>query len=156
MKNVLLFILSLIVINLNAQTEIEKGSYQFTTNIIEDFSEMKVKGTKDSTEIFQGSKITVVGMSVDLKTVYIKYWEYYPTKITKNHLFGKKRVSPNEKADVYNEKVFELPSETFKKITQPLYQRYKGTSVGVYTIPFRLRGSGGILILNQVYRYRQI
>lgn len=142
MKNLILLILVLFGFTLNAQTEIEKGSYQFTTNIIEDFSPMKEKGDTKEVEIFKGSKITVVGMSNDFKTVYIKYWDYPENITTRNGFLGKKTVSTNQKATDYNDKVFELPSESFKRITQALYKRYKGTSVGVYTIPFRLRGSG--------------
>lgn len=36
-----------------------------------------------------------------------------------------------------------MPKKEFKEITRPLYSRYKGAKVGVYTVPFRLRGVGG-------------
>ena len=142
MKNYLLLLLIIFGYNLNAQTEIEKGSYQFTSNIIEDFSPLKEKGDTQEVEIFQGSKVTVVGMSDDLKTVYIKYWNYSTNIKTRNGFLGKVTLSANQKATDFNNKVFELPSESFKKITEPLFKRYKGTNVGVYTVPFRLRGSG--------------
>lgn len=143
MKKELLFILVLLIIsNANSQDKIEKGSYQFTTNIIQSSSEMKEKGGTGKVEIFKGSKITVVGISNDLTTVYIKYWNYPVNIKTKNGFFKKKTISSNPRASAFNNKVFELPLESFKKIVQPLYQRYKGTNVGVYTIPFRLRGSG--------------
>jgi hypothetical protein len=81
-------------------------------------------------------------MSDDLKTVYIKYWNYSLKQKSKNNWYSKATFTDNPKANKFNGNVFELPSEYFKKITQPLFSRYKGTSVGVYTIPFRLRGSG--------------
>jgi len=36
-----------------------------------------------------------------------------------------------------------MSKKEFKEITRPLYSRYKGAKVGVYTVPFRLRGVGG-------------
>lgn len=150
MKNNLLTLILLIGLQVCAQTQIEKGSYQFITNIIEDFSPLSKKGDSLKIEINQGCKITVVGMSEDLKTVYVKYWNYPEIKIPKDGLFSDPPIpapvegqeSNTSKASRFNNTVFEMPSEYFKKITEPLYQRYKGTSVGIYTIPFRLRGSG--------------
>jgi len=120
--------------------EIKKGSYQFTENIIKDFSLLKEKGNTSEVEIDKYSKVTVVGMSEDLKTVYIKYWNYSEKIRNKSNWYSKATYTDNPKAAKFNDKIFELPSEFFNKITTPLYSRYKGTSVGVYTIPFRLRG----------------
>ena len=106
MKNYLLLLLIIFGYNLNAQTEIEKGSYQFTSNIIEDFSPLKEKGDTQEVEIFQGSKVTVVGMSDDLKTVYIKYWNYSTNIKTRNGFLGKVTLSANQKATDFNNKVF--------------------------------------------------
>lgn len=88
MKNNLLTLILLIGLQVCAQTQIEKGSYQFITNIIEDFSPLSKKGDSLKIEINQGSKITVVGMSEDLKTVYVKYWNYPENKIPKDGLFS--------------------------------------------------------------------
>jgi hypothetical protein len=143
MKNTILILL-LITFELvcSAQTKIKKGSYKFIENIITDFSPLKEKGKSQEIEIEKYHKVTVVGMSDDLKTVYIKYWNY-PSRIkSKKNWFSKATFTNNQKADDFNQKLFELPSESFKKITVPLYSRYKGTTVGVYTIPFRLRGIG--------------
>ncbi|WP_299252421.1 hypothetical protein [uncultured Lacinutrix sp.] len=161
MKNILLLLCLFLCLSINAQTEIEKGSYQFNTNIIQKFSHLKemdnsitpqnnegVEDNKDKSEapkieIEKGSKVTVVGQSKDLKTVYIKYWDYALKKKTKTFfgIFSKDTDTDNPNAKK-NGNVYEIPSETFKKITSSLYTRYKGTSVGVYTIPFRLRGKG--------------
>jgi hypothetical protein len=141
MKNKI--ILTLLTIGINfcySQKEIKKGSYQFTENIIKDFSPLKEKKDTSKVQIDKYSKVTVVGMTEDLKTVYIKYWNYSAKIKNKSNWFSKSTFTENTKAAKFNDKIFELPSEFFNKITTPLYSRYKGTSVGVYTIPFRLRG----------------
>ena len=40
------------------------------------------------------------------------------------------------------DKIFTLTLEEFSQLTSPLYRIFKGTKVGAYTVPFRLRGVG--------------
>lgn len=142
MKYISIFALGILNLVSYGQTEVEKGSYQFTEDFIADLSPLKIKGSSKKVEIEEGSKVKVVGMSDDLKKVYIKYWSY-PEKIkSRDGLFKEATFTDNPKAKTFNEDVFELSSEFFKKITIPLYSRYKGATVGVYTVPFRLRGIG--------------
>ncbi|WP_432670777.1 hypothetical protein [Flavobacterium sp. SM2513] len=142
MKQILFLAIILLGLNLNAQTEIKKGSYIFDENIITNQSNMTVKDQKAPIEIIKNSKITVVGQSDDLKKVYIKYWKYTLSEGTDKNPLTLEQNEENAKLKPYNDSVFELPAEIFKKITSPLYSYYKGTTVGVYTVPFRLRGSG--------------
>jgi len=60
--------------------------------------------------------------------VYYKYWNFPDSSLLGNE---------------YNGKVFRMKKEYFTQITDRLYRRYKGATVGAYTIPFRLRGAGG-------------
>lgn len=39
--------------------------------------------------------------------------------------------------------IFMMPKDIFVQLVKPLYRRYKGATMGAYTIPFRLRGTGG-------------
>jgi hypothetical protein len=38
--------------------------------------------------------------------------------------------------------LFEMDLEDFKKYARPVYRNYKGATVGLYSVPFRLRGKG--------------
>lgn len=141
-KIFLLFALILPCLYIFGQPIIPKGSYQFTESIIQDFSEMKVKDSIENIEIYNNYKVVVVGQSIDLSTTYFKYWNF-PKLIKEKNDKGIEIIGPNPKAIIYNGKIFELPTNVFDKITRPLYSRYKGTAVGVYTVPFRLRGVNG-------------
>lgn len=46
-------------------------------------------------------------------------------------------------ANNYNNKVFAMPNDVFESITSQVYSQYKGCIVGAYTVPFRLRNTGG-------------
>ena len=141
MKKLLIFLILSNCIVLQAQTQIPKVSFQFNTNIIADYSNLHEKGKSLKLDINEGYKIKVIGQSSDLKTTYFKYWNFNETIKAKDSL-GKTIVVKNSKALEYNNKLFEIPTEEFNKLVDQLYSRYKGTTVGVYTIPFRLRGIG--------------
>ena len=98
MKNKI--ILTLLTIGINfcySQKEIKKGSYQFTENIIKDFSPLKEKKDNSKVQIDKYSKVTVVGMTEDLKTVYIKYWNY-SAKI----IFTYENISDSVETNTFN------------------------------------------------------
>ena len=115
----------------NSQFQIKKGAYRFTENILPFQSKVYRKGVglkAVNTEIKEGYKITVLGVSEDLQTVYFR--------------FGNFGLSyPEEIRSEYNNHIFEIPTTSFMFLTEQLYPRFKGVSYGVYTIPFRLRGS---------------
>lgn len=52
--------------------------------------------------------------------------------------------SSSENFEMYNKgrPLFEMTLKDFKKYAQPVYQYYKGVTVGLYSVPFRLRGKG--------------
>lgn len=128
MKNPLIFLFLLFCVQVYGQKKINKGSYQFTTSELIEFSPQKenIKGT--NVPIIEGSKITVLKYSSTDSLVYYRYWIY--------------KDSNSENYNKYNSSIFTMKRDNFINLMTPLYPRYKGASVGVYTIPFRLRGIG--------------
>ncbi|GGH36625.1 hypothetical protein GCM10007423_29050 [Dyadobacter endophyticus] len=52
--------------------------------------------------------------------------------------------SNSDNFKMYNEgsPLFRMTLQDFKKYARPVYRNYKGATVGLYTVPFRLRGKG--------------
>jgi hypothetical protein len=97
------------------------------------------------TKIITETRITVLGFSKDSSLVYFKFWhfpEIDPTK-KKYKFFKKMATQYMAMANEYNYKTFAMSRNEFNDITKPLYRIYKGTSVGAYTVPIRMRGIGG-------------
>jgi hypothetical protein len=102
------------------------GNYFFTKNRFESLSQQRALAdtTSAPVDIYRTHKIRVE--KVDSQNVYYTYWKF---------------DKPEDSA-IYNDKVFVLPLEEFNDITAIRYNRRKGWRVGVYTVPFRLRGIG--------------
>ncbi len=94
-------------------------------------------------------KITFLGIDT-ANLVYYCYWGFdtlgYVKSTTETHEKKSRKFYRRERqmnlAKIYNGTIFSMPYKNFVDITAPLYRRYKGCEVGVYTIPFRIRGSG--------------
>lgn len=93
-----------------------------------DGKDEEIEKFKNKVKIISGSKVTVIGYSKDSSNVYFEYWDYSDLD--------------SDEAKLYNTPPFAMARNDFNNLTQPLYDEYKGASVGVYTVPFRLRGSG--------------
>ena len=127
----ILILLTFTLLKTNGQ-EIKKGSYAFTETVPKSFSNHKIFGDKindiNDENIKYGHDIRVI--KIDGDTVYYKYW-----------IFNNDSIS-----NIYNglnkDKVFIMLKGEFNDLTRPIYNRFKGTTVGAYSIPFRLRGKG--------------
>lgn len=159
----LLFIF-IVILNFTVFTQEEsklKGTFQFTRHEIGKIAFQTDTLEKNYVDVYMNSKITVMGRDTTTDLVYYKYWGYKneiekikvidTLKLTKSNNKGDsiviKSINYEEKkgtfwTDHYNDKIFSMPYKKFIDITAPLYRRYKGCQVGVYTIPFRLRGTG--------------
>lgn len=119
---------------LNAATSEEKkgisGSYEFIFEISVDNSTQFLKEKTNEVAILKGAKIIV--LSTNETHVFYQYWNY------------KVKDKDSTKYKKYNKgKVFQMKIDEFIQNTRPIYNCYKGASVGAYTIPFRLRSLGG-------------
>lgn len=103
-----------------------EGSYMFNATVPKTITNQK--SLNQQVEIKKNHKINVLYESKGI--VYYTYWIF-----NKNSALRDKYNKPDE--------VFSLPKNEFIQLTNPLFRRYKGTMVGVYTIPHRLRGIGG-------------
>jgi hypothetical protein len=122
-----IFILSILLVSLQAfSQEISfKGSYKFTTSEIKELSPQKIKGSDTLVEIPDGAKIRVIGTSDDGTVIHYRYWLY---------------PEGSSNGAIYNGEIFTMLTDNFIHYTQPLYSVYKGASVGMYTVPIRVRG----------------
>lgn len=152
----LLFIF-IVLLNFKAFTQDLKlhGSYRFTRNELGWITEQQeVEDTSKISNVHTNHKITFMGLDTtkNVNMVYYCYWGFEAggSDTTKNeeNVQGKmSRKAAKQKrqakwADTYNEKTFSMPYKKFVDITSPVYRLYKGCEVGVYTIPFRIRGTG--------------
>lgn len=123
MKTYLILLIIFFHVNAFGQKEIQKGSYQFTTNELRQFSPQKSKDKNERKEIIKDSKITVLKFSKNDSLVYYRYWPY--------------KDEDSEIANQYDS-IFTMHYDYFTKLTKPLYSLYKGVTVGVYTIPYKI------------------
>lgn len=109
-------------------------SYRFKYDLEGTYLEELVDGSpfKDNIsgssqkQIAQGYKIKALYKKDGY--VYYRYWDFNASSA----LYQKYN----------NGKLFRMSESNFNMATQRLYSRYKGVKVGVYTVPFRLRGIG--------------
>ncbi|MEQ8582523.1 MAG: hypothetical protein RIC30_14890 [Marinoscillum sp.] len=103
--------------------------YQFTASKVAANTDQKYVDTtnkRTSYDVSSGYKVIIDHLSDD--SVYYSYLNFNDQGLYKT----------------YNTPVtWVMSKKEFKEITRPLYSRYKGAKVGVYTVPFRLRGVGG-------------
>jgi hypothetical protein len=119
------------------------GSYYFIKSLPEEFSPQiqELKRNKSAigkADIEYGYKISTLykkEISKGSYNVYYKYWNFPEC----SEIAGKKE----SKGCIYNGNIYSMSEEEFIQLTSPLYRRFKGFSVGAYTVPFRLRGIGG-------------
>lgn len=105
-------------------------------------------------DVYANYKITFMGYDTTNKTNLVYYWYWgvdtlgHEDYIKKSNSNSSKKISKKRSeissAKRYNGKIFSMPYTKFIDITCPVYRRYKGCQVGAYTVPFRLRGIGGI------------
>lgn len=118
------------------------GSFYFKQSLPEEVSPQKQefrenKNAVGKADIEYGHKISALykkEISKGKYDIYYKYWNFPELSGTE----GK-----SSKASIYNGNIYSMPEDKFLQLTSPLYRRFKGFSVGVYTVPFRLRGIGG-------------
>jgi len=136
-------ILIFVILNLNSYSQNDlKGSYSFNQDMISKFSNQVkltmikredsstgktsvITNTSDDLDINKGHKINI--LKIDNDIVYYKYWKFSNPR--KNEQYNKNSI-------------FTMPISDFKRLTKPIYKKYKGANYGAYVIPFRLRGIG--------------
>lgn len=162
MKKLLFICVILLNFRVFAQEESKlKGTFRFTRHEIGKIAFQTDTSQNEYVDVYMNSRITVMGRDTTTDLVYYKYWGY-KTKIEKIKVIDTLELTKsNGKGDSvviksinsereqgtfwtnqYNDKIFSMPYKKFMDITAPLYKRYKGCQVGVYTVPFRLRGTG--------------
>lgn len=118
------------------------GSFYFKQSLPEEVSPQKQEfrenkravGKADIEEGYRISTLYKKEVSKGKYDIYYKYWKFPELSGADN------KVS---KASIYNGNIYSMPEDKFIQLTSPLYRRFKGFSVGAYTVPFRLRGIGG-------------
>jgi hypothetical protein len=124
-------IIVLFILNaLNAQKLLEKnvkGNYMITANYNAKYSIDNDNKSKTNVQIKNGTKIQLVNYSKGDNIVKFKCWNYINSK----------------DSALYNDKIFEMSATEFDEMSVPFYSKCKGTTVGVYAVPFRLRDIGG-------------
>ena len=136
---VLMVMLCLLCLGVNSQ-EI-KGTYIFKKGVLSEDSNLtkrkaqvshnqvtSIDKTQDFTEILKNSKITVIKVDEDDNVIF-RFWNYKDTNL--NKIYNPPNTS------------FSLPLKEFRQLTSPLYNCFKGVSIGAYTVPLRLREIGG-------------
>lgn len=106
------------------------GNYQFTTTLpASEAGIAKSSGGSGNLDIRKGRYVQVVRSEGG--TVFFKYWPFKDSQ-TKQKFYGTDDTPF----------VYQMPTEDFERFSRPIYPKFKGYDVGVYTVPFRLRGIG--------------
>jgi|GEM_PF-1994112 len=131
-----------------------KGSYEFIFTFSESNSpQFKKNDSNTKIRVIHGAKLSVI--EVTENDVIYQYWDYSVVKDTTIMVETKNEdvitvaekdtcVKDSTLYKKYNDgNVFQMSMDEFIQNTKPIYSRYKGASVGAYTVPFRLRSLGG-------------
>ena len=117
-----------------------KAEQGITTN-----KKMKLFGTKAlpiDIEIKKNHKIKIIDIVND--SIYFKYLLFSKPNDTLSVSIKKEKnyYVFNEDITSNNTKIFSLKKDEFEKLTQTLYNRFRGFKYGAYTVPIRLRKNG--------------
>lgn len=146
MKAILIAVLTILSFSLISQTEIKQGTYRFTSNELETFSPQTDTTGTSQCEIHAGHQIKVLHYSSEKNLVYYRYIPFKKVLTSYDKKNGRKInkvFKESTYGEVYNGNIYMMPTSSFNLMTEPLYSRYKGALMGVYTVPFRIRDIGG-------------
>lgn len=128
-----------------SEAQIQKGYYQFNQDELIGSPQIN-DADGVAHEIYEGYRIKVVKITANPVVIYYRYVPFHSTKQTYTRKFGlktNKKTVASPLAAKFNGKLFRMSETNFEFYTDPVYSRFKGVDVGVYTVPFRLRDIGG-------------